>query len=131
MWRTSPFEAVEFLRSTVETLRAAGSPFPNPLRKVDVPPFGKFDGTDAYGVHKHLFRCEFALGRYEEALQVSTSLGSQIPETILEQVDCLMAMGRRADAVALLEKNLTLDNWRGPLRRRLEELSGKPGAGVN
>ena len=78
-----------------------------------------------------LFKSELVLGRYEEALQVSRSLPVQIPETILDQVDCLMAMGRRAAAIAHLEKNLGLDTWKAPLRRRLEELTGKPGTGVN
>jgi hypothetical protein len=64
-------------------------------------------------------------------MQVSMSVPLRMHTGILEQVDCLMAMGRRAEAIAHLEKNLDVDTWRGPLRRRLEELSGKPGGGLN
>ena len=64
-------------------------------------------------------------------MQVSTSFPIRMHTTVLEQVDCMMAMGRREDAIAHIEKNLNLDTWRGPLRRRLEELSGKPGGGLN
>lgn len=129
LWRSSPYDAVELLRSTFNTLKAAGG-F-EPFKRVDIPPFGRFAFTDALYVYQTLFKSEVALGRYEEALQISQSIPAQIPETILEQVDCLMAMSRRADAIAHLEKNLGLDTWKAPLRRRLEELTGKPGAGVN
>jgi tetratricopeptide (TPR) repeat protein len=128
LWRSSPYDAVELLRTTFETLKASGF---EPFKHVDIPPFGRFAFNDALHVYQMLFKSEIALGRYEEALQVSQSIPAQIPDTILEQVDCLMAMGRRADAIAHLEKNLGLDNWKAPLRRRLEELTGKPGAGVN
>jgi len=129
LWQSSPYDAVELLRTTFDTLKAAGG-F-QPFKQVDVPPFGRFAFSDAIHVYQMLFKSEFALGRYEEALQVSQSFAANIPEAILEQVDCLMAMGRRADAIAHLEKNLGLDNWKAPLRRRLEELTGKPDAGVN
>lgn len=132
VWRSSPYEAVELLRTTLETLRArAGGFVPNPFKAVDLPPFGKFDASDVVSLHNYLFRCEFALGRYDEAMQVSMSVPLRLATGILEQVDCLMAMGRRAEAIAHLEKNLDVDTWRGPLRRRLEELSGKPGGGLN
>ena len=123
---------MELLRTTLETLRArAGGFVPNPLKAVDLPPFGKFRASDVVSLHNYLFRCEFALGRYDEAMQVSMSIPVRMHTSILEQVDCLMAMGRRAEAIAHLEKNLDVDTWRGPLRRRLEELSGKPGGGLN
>ena len=101
-----------------------------PWKTIDVPPFGKFHANDVFVVQNYLFRCEFALGRYDEAMQVSMSLPVRVPSAILEQVDCLMAMGRRADAIAHLAKNLDVDTWRGPLRRRLEELS-EDGGEVN
>jgi tetratricopeptide (TPR) repeat protein len=129
LWQSSPYEGVDLLRTTFETLKAAGG-F-EPFKRVDIPPFGRFAFTDALYVYQTLFKSEFAMGRYEEALQVSKSIPANIPDTILEQVDCLMAMGRRDDAIAHLEKSLALDNWKAPLRRRLEELTGKPGAGVN
>ena len=50
----------------------------------------------------------------------------KIERTILKEVDCLMALGRRADAIALLQRHLDLDGWRGELRRRLVELGGSP-----
>jgi hypothetical protein len=51
--------------------------------------------------------------------------------TIGQQVDCLVAMRRREDAIALLRKNLHLDNRRGDLHRRLGELSGSQPGGPN
>jgi hypothetical protein len=129
LWRSSPYEAVELLRATLDTLKA-GDGF-NPLKRIDVPPFGRFDAAQVFSVYQTLFKGELSLGRFEEALQVSRSLPVQIPDTILEQVECLLAMGRRADAIAHLEKNLGLDTWKAPLRRRLEKLTGTPGAGVN
>jgi len=132
VWLTSPYEAVELLRTTLESFKARGgggvSLFP---KAINLPPFGKFDANDFFTLQAYLFKCEFALGRYEEAMQVSMSLPIRIHSSILDQVDCLMAMGRRAEAIAHLEKNLDVDTWRGPLRRRLEDLSGKPGGGVN
>jgi len=129
LWQSSPYDAVALLRTTLDTLKAGGDL--DPRKRIDVPPFGRFDAIQVFYVYQTLFKSEFALGRFEEALQVSRSLPVQMPETILEQVDCLMAMGRRPDAIAHLEKNLGLDTWKAPLRRRLEELTGKPGAGVN
>jgi hypothetical protein len=39
----------------------------------------------------------------------------------LAQVDCLVALGQRDDAITLLERNLDMDGWRRTLRRRLRE----------
>jgi hypothetical protein len=132
VWQTSPYEAVELLRATLETLKARAGGFgPTPWKAIHLPPFGKFRASDVLSLQNYLFRCEFALGRYEEAMQVSMSVPVRMHTSVLEQVDCLMAMGRRAEAIAHLEKNLDIDTWRAPLRRRLEQLSGKPGGGVN
>jgi len=138
LWETSPFDGLALVRTTYETLEARGGfdvwkPGGSIAfwASVEVSPFGRFSAGNVIEIYLLLYRFEFALGRYEEAMEVSTSFPAQADETILQQVDCLMATGRRADAIAHLEKNLNLDTWRGALRRRLEELSGKPGGGIN
>jgi len=64
-------------------------------------------------------------GNFEEAFAVVAALPGKLDTTILRQVDCLVALDRKADAIALLEANLDLDGWRGKLRRRLRELGGR------
>ena len=64
------------------------------------------------------------LGNFEEALAVSSALPGRLDESILRQVDCLVALGRHPEAIALLESNLDLDGWRCRLRRRLVALGG-------
>ena len=122
IWKTSAFEAVALLRSTFEQLIA-----PNGfgVKPIDVAPFGKFQPWDVLRVQRHLYNCEIALGRYEEALAVAAAMPGNLEEFILQQVDCLVALGRRPDAIALLERNLEADGWRGTLRRRLRELGGR------
>jgi len=64
-------------------------------------------------------------------LAVASSMPGRLDDNVLRQVDCLVALGRRAEAIALLERNLDLDGWRGKLRRRLVELGGRPSHAVN
>jgi hypothetical protein len=127
VWQASPFEALALVRTTYETLQLRGDGW----KTVELPPFGRFNMLETLLVHDLLFRCEFALGRYAEAMQVSASLPARLPTSILQQVDCLMAMGRRADAIAHLEKNLDIDTWREPLRRRMQELWRSGGGRAN
>ncbi len=131
LWKASPYDAVALLRTTLDALQARGGFSPSPWKSIEVPPFGSFDGGEVFGVRDYLFSCEFALGRFEEAMQVSARQPIRTYPDILKQVDCLTAMGRQSEAIAHLRKNLDVDTWRGPLRRRLEELSGKAGGGVN
>jgi tetratricopeptide (TPR) repeat protein len=101
------------------------------LKGTVIEPFGKFEPWDLFAVQRHLYNCEMALGRYEDALSVAAALPGRLEEFVLQQVDCLLAMGRRPEALALLERNLDLDGWRGTLRRRLTELGGRPLRSVN
>jgi hypothetical protein len=128
LWQTSAHDAVALLRATFEKLRAGGAI--GGMKRIQIEPFGKFQPWDALKVEGHLYQCELALGHHEAALELAASLPKS-QETVLQQVDCLLAMGRRADAVALLERNLDLDSWRGALRRRLTALGGSPLRSVN
>jgi hypothetical protein len=78
-----------------------------------------------FSVQRLLYDCEVALGHLEEALTVAAALPGRLDVAILQQVDCLVALGRQSDAIALLERNLDIDGWRGTLRRRLRELGGR------
>lgn len=120
IWRTSPVEAVALLRSTFDELMARGAIVKS--KRIEIAPFGKFESWDALSVEQFLYECEMVLGHYEEALSLATAVPGRVDVIILQQVDCLVAMGRGAEAIALLERNLDIDGWRGPLRRRLTEL---------
>lgn len=122
LWQTSPDEAVALLRSIFEQLveRKALTK----MRPMAIEPFGKFATWDLFSVHRVLYDSEVTLGHLEKALGVAAALPGRLQVAILQQVDCLIALGRRPDAIALLERNLDLDGWRGTLRRRLVELGG-------
>jgi len=125
MWQTDPWAALGLLRATHEKIKVARVSLSTLFTSVDVPPFGKFHVGDALHVEELLYKCELALGRYEEALAVATA-AVQTDDMILKRVDCLVAMKRRAEAIALLEANLDHDTWVGKFRRRLQELAGPP-----
>lgn len=125
VWRKDPAAATALLRDVHTKLSARGGLFGAPFLGIEVPPYGRFRFAEAWWVHDAVYRCELALGRHDEALAMARAL----PETdvsILQQVDCLLAMNRRAEAVALLESKLHLDTWVGPLRKRLRELTWPP-----
>jgi hypothetical protein len=128
-WRSSAYEAVDLLRSTYQQLVAKGAIAK--MKRVEIAPFGKFDCSQAICVHQFLYDCEIAIGNFEGALAVASSMPGRLDDNVLRQVDCLVALGRRAEAIALLERNLDLDGWRGKLRRRLVELGGRPSHAVN
>ena len=123
IWQTSPAEAVALLRSTFEELVTRDLLLT--IRGVEIAPFGKFESRDFLAVQRFLYDCEVALGHFEEALAVVSALPGRTDVAILQQVDCLITFGRQEDAIALLERNLDLDGWRGTLRRRLTELGGR------
>ena len=123
IWQTSVTDAVVLLRSTFKELVARDLLLK--IRGVEIAPFGKFEPRDFLSVQRFLYDCEVALGHFEEALAVVAALPGRTDVAILQQVDCLVTFGRRADAIALLERNLDLDGWRGTLRRRLTELGGR------
>lgn len=111
------------LRSTFQQLVNQGA-FEK-LKGVEIAPFGRFTTADVYSLCQFLYECEVSQGNFEEALTVLAALPGRIDVTVLRQVDCLVALGLRDEAVALLERNLDIDGWRGKLRRRLRELGGR------
>jgi tetratricopeptide (TPR) repeat protein len=123
IWQTSPDDAVALLRSTFEQLLARDAFLK--LRPVELEPFGKFAGGDLLSIQRFLYDSEVALGHLEQALAVAAALPGRLDVFVLQQVDCLVALGRREEAIALLERNLDIDGWRGTLRRRLTELGGR------
>lgn len=124
IWQTSAEEAIALLRSIHEQLVAQGAL--TKMKRVEIAPFGKFGVGEVISVQQFLYRCEVAVGNFEEALAVAAALPGQLEMTILQQVDCLVALGRKPEAIALLSRNLDLDGWRGKLRRRIVELGGRP-----
>jgi len=111
------------LRATFRKLVAEGA-FEK-MKSVEITPFGSFKTKDVLSVYRVLYECEVGLGNYEQALAVLAVMPGRIDSSILQQVDCLVALGRRDEAIALLERNLDIDGWRGKLRRRLRELGGR------
>ena len=128
IWTTSPDDGVALLRSTFDRLVAQGA---FGIKSIEIEPFGEFEPWDALRLQRHLYNCEIALGRYEDALAIAASMPGNLEEFILQQVECLVLLGRRADAITLLERNLATDGWRGTLRRRLRELGGRDLRSVN
>jgi hypothetical protein len=124
LWSTSPFDAITIVRATLDQLVTAGCY--EGIKDVTIDGLGKFAASDVFWVHQFLYDCELAVGRYEEALAVAARLPIRWDINILQQVDCLVALGRNAEAIALLERSLDLDGWRGKLRARLQVLHGKP-----
>jgi hypothetical protein len=129
IWQTSASDAIALLRATYADLVAQGAL--TKMKGVEIVPFGRFGVGETLSVHQCLYKCEVAMGNYEEALAVAAALPGRVDFTILQQVDCLVALGRRAEAIALLERNLDLDGWRGKLHRRIVELGGRPLRAVN
>jgi hypothetical protein len=123
IWLTSPIDAVALLRSTFEQLLVRD--VLTRLRPVEIEPFGTFEGRDLLSVQRFLYDSEIALGQLEQALAVAAAMPGNLDVFLLQQVDCLIALGRREEAIALLERNLDADGWRGTLRRRLRELGGR------
>lgn len=124
LWTTSPFDAIAVVRATLDQLVAAGCY--DGIKGVTIDGLGKFAASDVYWVHQFLYDCEVAVGHYEDALAVAARLPIRWDTNVLQQVDCLVALGRNEEAIALLERSLDLDGWRGKLRARLQVLHGKP-----
>jgi len=124
IWQTSASDALALLRATYADLVAQGAL--TKMKGIESVPFGRFGFGETLQVQQFLYECEVAVGNYDEALALAAALPGQVDFTILQQVDCLVALGRRAEAIALLERNLDLDGWRGKLHRRIVELGGRP-----
>jgi len=127
-WQTDPLAAAELVRETYDALTAHGGIAT--FSAIEVRPYGKFQFGDAVWVHRFLYDCEMRLGRYEQALAVARSLPGRVSSNVLMQVDCLVALGRNDEAIAVLEQNLDLDGWRGELRIRRDELERARGLRV-
>lgn len=128
-WTTNPHEALLLLKHVCHTLREARrADRITPWRgSVEIPPYGRFRFTDSVVLDDVLYSYAYSLGDYEAAMDLCSE-PPLLASMIDRQVDCLVAMRRQKDAVALLQKNLHLDNRRGDLHRRLGELSGgQPG----
>jgi len=117
-------DGIALLRTTYERLAAERGAF-GPLKSVDVAPFGAFSLTDFLSLHVVLYSCEMRSGNFEAALAIEVALAFRYDDAILRQVDSLVALGRQPEAIALLERNLDLDGWRGKLRQRLRNLGGR------
>ena len=131
LWRTAPYAALQLLRSVSDQLSRHNLGRKNDSgRPVHIDPFGQFAETDAMELRFYLLEYEISFAHYDEALALCQEL-PEIAPAILMQVKCLEKMGRKQDAIALLEQKLAKDNWRGDLRAKLAELVRRPGAGLN
>jgi tetratricopeptide (TPR) repeat protein len=131
LWQTAPYEALQLLRSVSDELNRHGLGWKDDSgRPVHIDPFGRFAWTDAMEVRFRLLEYELSFSHYDEALALCQEM-PEVAQTVLMRVKCLEKMGRKADAIALLEQKLAMDNWRGDLRAELASLVGHPGAGLN
>jgi hypothetical protein len=126
-WKTEPHRGLAILRDVYWRLQKMQL---EPGRRVEIPPHGRFGLFDQVDVGLQLYGWEKALGNFDEALAVMASLTpSHI--SVMRQVDCLLAMHREAEAIALLERSLHLDNWKHELAARLAALAGSSRRGFN
>jgi hypothetical protein len=131
VWETSPFEAVSMVRGVYNQLKAAAHDGRLAVfRRVEIPPYGKFSSSGLDSVWLNLYDMEFATGRYEEAHALTKEMPECAP-LVLMQVECLLAMKRRDEAISLLESSLHIDDWKSSLRTRLTALAGRYGRGLN
>jgi hypothetical protein len=131
LWDESPDRSLELVRTLYDKLAAEDEAGHLKLgRAVEIPTFGRFRTGEMGEIVAILVRLETALGYHDEALERFSAFGEEALLLPLK-VDLLLRMGRRADAISLLEQKLHLDNWRGDLRRRLHELKGDILGGLN
>lgn len=131
-WKNSPHEALECIRSVHQMLREAerARRISAWRGSIEIPPYGRLRVSDRLVLGSCLHDYAFSLGHYEEALAIcSEPPPSRLP--VSQQVDCLVAMRRTDDAIRVLETHLHLDSRRGDLRKRLAELGGTAGRGLN
>jgi hypothetical protein len=132
VWKTSPIEAVSIARDVHNRLRVA---FADPSvtsgsRSAAIPPYGRFRSGALDDIMLMHYDLEFAAGFYEEALAMAAAWPIS-SAALLGQVECLLAMQRKEEAIALLESNLHLDDWNSSLRARLKTLAGTFTGGLN
>jgi hypothetical protein len=125
VWRQqSPYEAVGIVRAVHNRLaEAARTRRTRDPYVVDIPPYGRFGMMGKAAVARLLYEWLVELGFYEEARAVMAERPPS-EETILCQVDCLLKLERKEEAIRLLEANLELDGLGKALRRRLDVLRG-------
>lgn len=130
MWPTAPEDAAMLLQK-VHLALSGGVVGGSPPARVQIDPFGTFHQNDLVQVTPALLNADVLLGYHDEAISLLATIPNMDADMILAKVRWLIRMGREKDAVALLEEALTLDNRRGDLRRRLAELTGGTGRGLN
>jgi len=131
LWDESPDRSLELVRTVYDKLAAEDAAGHLRLgRAVEVPTFGRFRSGEMGDIAAILIRLETALGYHDEALERFSAFGEDAL-LLPAKVDLLLRLGRRADAISLLEQKLHLDNWRGDLRLRLHNLKGDIFGGLN
>lgn len=122
VWARSPEEAGALVKGVFDQLREARASGAKDWH-LELPPYGRFDELEFGSVAYLVYRQYLALGWHQPALN-ALQLLPVFPGLILLQVDCLVALDRKGEAIALLDQHLSIDDRRGRLRRRLIELGG-------
>jgi hypothetical protein len=109
LWERDPEAGLDLLRSASE----------HALRGDEFPPYGKFRRWDEARVLILLYESERLLGNHGRALDLVDSVWNpSITLYYLNKADCLLALGRRDEAIATLLRGLQFDK-RNKVRDKL------------
>ena len=120
-WRESAAGAADWLSDLYKRAEAAG-----PVGSVDVEPYGRIKMPDRVEIFLLLYEAEWTLGRYERAMGlVDSTFGTapRLPDPYLRKARCLVALGRREQALATLQLGLQHDRGKA-IQRMINELRG-------